>query len=109
YYYHHFSREVLVEIVGAKKDEVIAMGSLTANLHFLLVSFYQPTKERYKIMMEANAFPSDQYAIETKVRYHGFDPGDAIIELSPSKGAETLRKEDILTTIEENKDSLATI
>src|SRR5882672_4060587 len=82
-YYHHFHREPLAKIVGAKKDEVVAMGSLTANLHLLLVSFYQPTKDRYKIMMEANAFPSDQYAIETQVRYQGFNPHDAIIELSP--------------------------
>src|ERR1051325_3671283 len=85
------------------------MNSLPVNLHLLLVSFYQPTKERYKIMMEANAFPSDQYAIETQVRYHGFDPGDAIIELSPRKGEDTLRTEDILKKIEENKDSLETI
>jgi kynureninase len=108
-YYHHFHREPLAKIVGAAKDEVVAMGSLTANLHLILVSFYQPTKSRYKIMMEANAFPSDQYAIETQVRYHGFDPHDAIIEISPREGEDILRTEDILKTIEENKDQLATI
>jgi len=109
FYYHHFHREALAKIVGAKKDEVVAMGSLTANLHLLLVSFYQPTKERYKIMMEANAFPSDQYAIETQVKYHGFNPDDAIIELSPRENEDTIRTEDILQKIEEHKNSLASI
>ena len=109
YYYHHFHREPLAKLVGAKKDEVVAMNSLTVNLHLLLVSFYQPTKERYKIIMEANAFPSDQYAIETQVRYHGFNPDDAIIELKAREGEDTLRTEDILKTIEENKNQLATI
>lgn len=116
FYYHHFHREALAKLVGAKKDEVVAMSSLTANLHFLLVSFYQPTKERYKIMMEANAFPSDQYAVETQVRYHarlpdgqGFNPDDAIIEINPRNGEDTLRTEDILKAIEENKNQVATI
>jgi kynureninase len=109
FYYHHFHREPLAKLVGAKKDEVVAMNSLTANLHMLLVSFYQPTKERYKIMMEANAFPSDQYAIETQVRYHGLNPDEAIIEIKPREGEETFRTEDILNSIEENKNSLATI
>ncbi|MCY7410121.1 MAG: kynureninase [Chitinophagales bacterium] len=109
FYYHHFHREALAKIVGAKKDEVVAMGSLTANLHLLLVSFYQPTKERYKIMMEANAFPSDQYAVETQVRFHGYNPDDAIIEIKPREGEYTLRTEDILKAIDENKDQLATI
>ncbi len=109
FYYHHFHREALAKIVGAKKEEVVAMGSLTANLHLLLVSFYQPTKERYKIMMEANAFPSDQYAIETQVRFHGYNPSDAIIEIKPREGEYTLRTEDILKAIDENKDELATI
>jgi kynureninase len=83
--------------------------SLTANLHFLLVSFYRPAGARYKILMEANAFPSDQYAIESQVRYHGYNPDDAIIELKPRAGEYTLRTEDIMATIELNKDSLATI
>ncbi len=109
FYYHHFHREALAKIVGAGKDEVVAMNSLTANLHLLLVSFYRPTKTRYKIMMEANAFPSDQYAIETQVRYHGFNPDDAIIEVAPREGEYTLRTEDILKLIEENKNELATV
>lgn len=85
------------------------MGSLTANLHLLLVSFYRPTKERFKIIMEANAFPSDQYAVETQVKFHGYNPEDAIVELSPREGEETLRTEDILATIEKHGPQLATI
>lgn len=108
-YYHHFHREALAKIVGAKKEEVVAMGSLTANLHLLLVSFYRPTKERFKIIMEANAFPSDQYAVETQVKFHGYNPEDAIVELSPREGEETLRTEDILATIEKHGQQLATI
>ncbi|MGB3075312.1 MAG: kynureninase, partial [Chitinophagales bacterium] len=91
------------------KEEVVAMGSLTANLHLLMVSFYRPTKPRYKIMMEANAFPSDQYAMETQVRYHGLHPDDAIIEMKPREGEFTLRTEDILQAIKDNADELATI
>jgi kynureninase len=109
FYYHHFCESALAAIVGAQKQEVVAMGSLTANLHFLLVSFYRPAGARYKILMEANAFPSDQYAIESQVRYHGYNPDDAIIELKPRAGEYTLRTEDIMATIELNKDVLATI
>jgi len=109
YYYHHFCEEALAKLVGAKREEVVAMGSLTNNLHLLMVSFYRPTKERYKIMMEANAFPSDQYAMETQVKYHGFNPEDAIIEMFPREGEHTLRTEDILEAIETNKGQLATI
>lgn len=109
FYYHHFCREALAKIVGAQKEEVVAMGSLTTNLHLLMVSFYRPDKTRYKIMMEANAFPSDQYAIETQVRYHGFNPEDAIIELKPRNDEYTLRTEDILTAIKEHGQELATI
>ncbi|MEP7129079.1 MAG: kynureninase [Chitinophagales bacterium] len=108
-YYHHFCEEALAKIVGAKNEEVVAMGSLTANLHLLMVSFYRPSKTRYKIMMEANAFPSDQYAMETQVRYHGLHPDDAIIEMKPREGEFTLRTEDILQAINDHADQLATI
>ncbi|KAA5536115.1 kynureninase [Taibaiella lutea] len=99
----------LAKIVGAKEEEVVAMNTLTVNLHLLLMSFYRPTKERYKIIMEAGAFPSDQYAIETQVRMHGYNPDDAIIELTPRDGEYTLRDEDILTAISDAGDSLATV
>lgn len=108
-YYHHFYREQLAKIVGATKDEVVAMGSLTNNLHLLMISFYRPTTKRYKIMMEANAFPSDQYAIESQVLFHGFNPKDSIIEIAPRDGEHTLRTEDILAAIEENKNDLALV
>lgn len=108
-YYHHFMREALGKIVGASKDEVVAMNTLTVNLNLLLVSFYRPTKERFKILMEANAFPSDQYAIEQQVKFHGQNPERAIIEIQPREGETVFRTEDFLQAIEENKNSLALV
>ncbi len=108
-YYHKFLQEQSAHIVGAKTEEVVVMNTLTTNLHLLMVSFYRPTKERYKIIMEAGAFPSDQYAMESQVKFHGFHPDDAIIEISPRAGEEVLRTEDIIKTILENKDSLALV
>lgn len=108
-YYHNQFSESLAKIVGAKPTEVVAMNTLTVNLHLLMISFYRPTKERYKIIMEAGAFPSDQYAIETQVKMHGFDPEDAIIELAPKENAYTLEDEAILQAIREAGDSLACV
>lgn len=108
-YYHHFLTEKAARVVGALPKEVVIMNNLTANLHLMMVSFYKPTKERYKIMMEVSAFPSDQYAMETQARFHGLNPDDAIIELKPREGEFTLRTEDILAKIEENKDNLAIV
>ncbi len=108
-YYHNQFSESLAKIVGAKPTEVVAMNTLTVNLHLLLISFYRPTKERYKIIMEAGAFPSDQYAIETQVKMHGFDPEDAIIELTPKENAYTLEDEAILQAIRDAGDSLACV
>lgn len=109
YYYHHVQRDALARIVGARPDEVVAMGSLTANLHLLLVSFYRPTPQRYKIMVETSPFPSDRYAIDAQVRYHGYDPQQAIVELQPPAGELTLRTEDILSEINRQGHQLATI
>jgi kynureninase len=108
-YYHHFLTENAAKVVGAKPQEVVIMNNLTANLHLMMVSFYRPTTTRYKIMMEATAFPSDQYAMETQARFHGLNPDDAIIELKPRAGEYTLRTEDILAQIEAHKDSLAIV
>jgi kynureninase len=83
------------------------MNALTVNLHLMMLSFYRPTDARYKIIMEAGAFPSDQYAIETQVRHYGFDPADAIIEVSPREGEQLLRTEDILLAIEEAGETLS--
>lgn len=102
-------RASIARLVGAKVHEVIAMNTLTVNLHLLMISFYKPTKERYKIIMESSAFPSDQYAMETQVKMHGLDPKEAIIELKPREGEHTLNEEDILATIEAHKDSLALV
>lgn len=107
--YHKVVRESLAKIVGAKPIEVSAMNTLSVNLHLLMVSFYRPTQQRYKIIVEASAFPSDQYAFETQVKHHGFNTDDAIIEIAPRAGEYTLRTEDILKTIADNKDSLALV
>jgi kynureninase len=108
-YYHHFLTEKAAKVVGALPSEVVIMNNLTANLHLMMVSFYRPTTQRYKIMMEATAFPSDQYAMETQARFHGLNPDDAIIELKPRVDEYTLRTEDILAEIEKHKDSLAIV
>ena len=107
--YHEILTEQLAAIIGALPQEVVSMNQLTVNLHLLMVSFYRPTKQRYKIICEAKAFPSDQYAIESQVRYHGFDPADAIIEVSPRDGEYEMRTEDILAAIEKNKNEAALI
>ena len=107
-YYKKLTR-VLSAILGANEREISVMNSLTVNLHLLMVSFYKPTTKRYKILMEGGAFPSDQYALESQVRFHGFDPKDAIIEIFPRSGEYTLRTEDILDEIKNNADELALV
>jgi len=107
--YHHIFSERLAKLVGAKKEEVVATNTLTVNLHLLMISFYRPIGNRYKIMMEAGAFPSDQYAVETQVRMHGYDPADAIIEITPKPGKHIIEEEDILKAIEDAGDSLALV
>lgn len=107
--YHHFLTPLLAKIVGAKENEVVAMNALTVNLNLLMVSFYRPTKQRYKIIMEADAFPSDHYAIQQQAKFHGYSINDAIIQLYPRKNEYTLRTEDIINTINENKNQLALV
>ena len=107
--YHHFFSASAAKIVGAKPEEVVIMNTLTTNLHLLLVSFYRPTNKRFKVLMEGGAFPSDQYAIESQVKFHGYQPEEAIIEVEPRAGEDTLRTEDILSTIEKHKDELALV
>lgn len=116
FHYHKFLKGHLAKLAGAKESEVVAMNSLTTNLHLMMVSFYRPTAERFKIITEAGAFPSDQYALETQLNFHAyhggdqlFDPKEALIELTPRQGEETLRTEDILATIEEHKEQLALV
>ncbi len=109
FHYHKFTKGMMARIVGALASEVVVMNSLTVNLHLLMVSFYRPTQQRFKIITEAGAFPSDQYALETQVRFHGFDPDEAIIELAPRAGEHLLRTEDILETIDRQGEQLALV
>lgn len=107
--YHQFLSEQTAHIAGAKPEEVVVMNTLTTNLHLMMVSFYRPQGPRFKIIMEAGAFPSDQYAVESQVRYHGLDPATAIVEIAPRAGEDTLRTEDILRRIEEEGPSTALV
>ncbi len=108
YYQYNFS-ETLAGMMGCSEDEVTVMNTLTVNLHLAMQSFYRPNKQRYRILMEAGAFPSDQYALETLVRLHGFDPADAIVEVHPREGEKLLQTEDILSAIHNHRDSLAVV
>nr|WP_315420488.1 kynureninase [uncultured Pedobacter sp.] len=108
-FYHKALKKLMAPIVGALPAEVCPMNTLTVNLHLLMVSFYQPKGKRFKIIMEGGAFPSDQYAIESQVRFHGFDPKEAIIEVFPKEGEEILRTEDIIAKIKENADEIALV
>lgn len=108
-FYHKALKKLMAPIVGALPSEVCPMNTLTVNLHLLMVSFYQPKGKRFKIIMEGGAFPSDQYAIESQVRFHGFDPKEAIIEVFPKEGEEILHTEDIVAKIKENADEIALV
>jgi len=107
--YQDALRNSLGKIVGATENEITVMNALTVNLHLLMMSFYHPTKERFKILMEAGAFPSDQYAVETLVKHFNLNPADTIIEIAPKKGEKILHTNDIIQIIEDNKDSLAMV
>lgn len=107
--YHKELQQLLAPVVGAKPEEVIPMNNLTVNLHLMMVSFYRPKGKRIKILMEAGAFPSDQYAVESHLRFHGMNPDEAIIEVFPREGEETLRTSDILETIKKHADELALV
>ena len=107
--YHRLLTEQTAELVGAKPVEVVVMNSLTVNLHLMMVSFYRPTSERHKIVVERGAFPSDQYAVKSQIRFHGFDPATSLIELTPRPGESCLRDEDIESVIERQGDEIALI
>ena len=99
----------LSDIVGAKPTEVGVMNTLTVNLHLLMVSFYNPTPQKYKIICEEKAFPSDQYMFQSQVKFHGFDPKDAIVEIKRREGEANIRLEDILAKIDEVGNELALV
>ena len=105
--YHEFLTESMAEIVGAKPIEVVIMNTLTTNLHLLMVSFYQPTKTKFKIVIESDAFPSDRYAVETQLRFHGFDPKDSLIEWTPKDGETLLNIDDLAALLETQGDEIA--
>jgi kynureninase len=107
--YHEHAAAGLAELTGAAAGEVVAMNSLTVNLHLMMVSFYRPARERQCILMERSAFPSDRYAVVSQIDYHGLDPARALIEVEPRAGEEWLRTEDLLDRIERDGPRLALV
>ncbi len=107
--YHEFLTEKMAKIVGGQPEEVVVMNTLTVNLHLMMVSFYRPTPKRHKIVIEGNAFPSDQYAVKSQLKFHGYDPETSLIELQPRAGETTLRTEDILALIEREGPEIALV
>ena len=107
--FHERLIENTARLVGAQPSEVVVMNALTVNIHLLLISFYQPNENRKKIIIERGTFPSDQYAIKSQIKFHGLDPKDTLIELSPRKDETTLRTKDILATVSDFNEELATV
>lgn len=107
--YHERLAVPLAKVVGAKKAEVCVLNTLTANLHFLMVSFYRPTQKRFKIICEEKAFPSDQYMLDSQVRFHGLNPQESIVEVKKRTDENHWRTEDVISKIEEVGDELALV
>jgi len=107
--YHEFLAESYAKIVGAKSSEVVAMNTLTVNLHLMMVSFYRPSQKRHKIIIEGDAFPSDIYAVESQIKHHGFLPESSLIKLRPRDGESAIRTEDIAAIIAAEGDEIALI
>jgi len=107
--YHEFVRGHLAELVGAQPAEVVAMNSLTANLHLMMVSFYRPTAQRHAILIEKNAFPSDRYAVESQIRFHGHDPSDALIELHGDDANGAISDAALERALEQHGDRIALV
>ena len=107
--YHETLTEPIGRLVGALPIEVVAMNSLTVNLHLMMVSFYRPTAQRNKIVIEPNAFPSDQYAVKSQIQYHGYDPADSLIELKPRTGETWIRTEDLEELIVRDGEKIALV
>jgi kynureninase len=109
YSYHEVFREIGARLVGARPGEVVMMNSLTVNLHLMLTTFYRPTRERHKILIDEPAFPSDLYALQSQVRLHGFDPAEALLSLRPHNGEHTVRTEDIDALLQERGQEIAVV
>jgi kynureninase len=107
--YHELLTASTARLMGARSEEVVVMNSLTVNLHLLMVSFYRPTDDRHKIMIEANAFPSDRYAVASQIQFHGYEPTDSLIEMSARPGETTIRTEDIEARIHAEGDRVALV
>lgn len=107
--YHELLRKPLARLVGAMPSEVVAMNTLTVNLHLMMASFYRPTKERFRILIEDDTFPSDSYAVASQARFHGFDPDGAIVRLKPRAGEHLLRTEDIISVLNRQGESIALV
>ncbi|WP_201315557.1 kynureninase [Dyella sp. EPa41] len=107
--YHEFVRDDLATVVGAQPHEVVAMNTLGVNLHLMMVSFYRPTPERYAILLEAGSFPTDRYALESQVRFHGFDPATALIELESDEPNGTISMEAIERVLAEHGSRIALV
>ena len=105
--YHEFLTQNMADIVGAKPSEVVVMNTLTTNLHLMMVSFYQPTATKYKIVVESDAFPSDKYAMESQLKFHGFDPKEGLILWKPREGEDLCRYEDLEKILETQADEIA--
>ena len=107
--YHRLLTDNMAGVVGARPLEVVVMNSLTVNLHLMMVSFYRPTPQRHKIVIETAAFPSDQYAFASQIRFHGFDPATSLIELSPREGEVSIRQEDVDALLEHEGAAIALV
>lgn len=105
--YHEFLTKSMAKIVGAKPSEVVVMNTLTTNLHLMMVSFYKPTATKYKIVVESDAFPSDKYAMESQLSFHGFDPKQGLVSWSPREGEDTCHFEDLEHILETQGDEIA--
>ena len=109
YDYHEFLTAPMAEVVGAKPMEVVVMNALSVNLHLLMATFYRPTSDRHKIVIEAGAFPSDQYVADSQAAWHGLDPATSVVELAPRHGEQILRTEDIEEYLEDDGKSVALV
>ncbi|MBL7545392.1 MAG: kynureninase [Bdellovibrionaceae bacterium] len=107
--YHEAVTASLARLVGAKESEVVAMNSLTVNLHMMMTSFYRPSGQRCKILIEANTFPSDKYAVDSQARLHGLNPRDTIVELKHAPGADSIDEDFIISEIKRLGNSLSLV